>query len=116
MQEHLDAFAQYPLSGSKLSCFDVPFIVLLLMQSAQSSNGFQMHRRRRQRTPSPIPEPDTEKGNELLNSGEFGRVDSAYIPPKDNKKNVARKLWMRQLKPWSVNPLSIGEVLIVSTC
>lgn len=70
-----------------------------------------LHTRRRVRTPSPIPEPDTEKGNELLNSGEFGRVESAYIPSKDNKKNVTRKLWMRQLKPRTVNPLSIGEVM-----
>lgn len=80
------------------------------MQNAQSGNGLPLHRRRA-RTPSPIPEPDTEKGNELLNSGEFGRVESAYIPSKDNKKNITRKLWMRQLKPRTVNPLSIGEVI-----
>ncbi|KAF9103458.1 hypothetical protein BGX27_010560, partial [Mortierella sp. AM989] len=65
--------------------------------------------RRLVRTPSPIPEPDREKGNELLNSGEFGRVDSAYIPASGNKKNLAQKLWMRQLKPRSVNPLALGE-------
>ncbi|KAF9108569.1 hypothetical protein BGX29_010175 [Mortierella sp. GBA35] len=86
--------------------------LLMLMQSARSGEGLQQNTRRRQRTPSPIPEPDIEKGNELLNSGEFGRVDSAYIPSKDNKKNVARKLWMRQLKPRSVNPLSIGESIL----
>jgi WD repeat-containing protein 23 len=82
----------------------------MLMQSAQSGNGLPLHARRRVRTPSPIPEPDTEKGNEILNSGEFGRVDSAYIPSKDNRKNITRKLWMRELKPRTVNPLSIGEV------
>ncbi|KAG0267983.1 hypothetical protein BGZ95_002686 [Linnemannia exigua] len=80
--------------------------------NGQSANGFLMHSRRRRRTPSPIPEPDTEKGNELLNSGEFGRVSSAYMPSKDHKKNVARKLWMRQLKPRSINPLSISESII----
>ncbi|KAG0286871.1 hypothetical protein BGZ96_009096 [Linnemannia gamsii] len=86
--------------------------LLMLMQSAQSGNGLPLRGRRRARTPSPIPEPDIEKGNELLNSGEFGRVDSAYIPFKDNKKNITRKLWMRSLKPRTVNPLSIGESLI----
>ncbi|KAF9994669.1 hypothetical protein BGZ79_000543, partial [Entomortierella chlamydospora] len=68
--------------------------------------------RRRPRSPSPIPEPDREKGNELLNSGEFGRVDSAYVPSKENKKNLARKLWMRQVKPRSVNPLALGETIL----
>ncbi|KAG0320450.1 hypothetical protein BGZ97_000162 [Linnemannia gamsii] len=86
--------------------------LLMLMQSAQSGNGLPLHARRRVRTPSPIPEPDTEKGNEILNSGEFGRVDSAYIPSKDNRKNITRKLWMRELKPRTVNPLSIGESII----
>ncbi|KAF9357089.1 hypothetical protein BGX26_004263 [Mortierella sp. AD094] len=68
--------------------------------------------RRRARTPSPMPEPDREKGNELLNSGEFGRVDSAYVPSIENKKDLARKLWMRQLKPRSVNPLALGETIL----
>ncbi|KAG0367553.1 hypothetical protein BGZ54_003675 [Gamsiella multidivaricata] len=69
--------------------------------------------RRPPRTPSPIPEPDREKGIELLNSGEFGRVDSAYIPAKDfKKKSIARRLWMRELKPRSINPLGLGESIL----
>ena len=68
-------------------------------------------RGRRQRTPSPMPEPDLETGRELLNSGEFGRVESAYAPSHMQKrKSVQKKLWMRQLKPKSVNPMSLGEV------
>ncbi|KAF9547381.1 hypothetical protein EC957_008568 [Mortierella hygrophila] len=85
---------------------------LLMLMQTQSGNGLPLHARRRPRTPSPIPEPDIEKGNELLNSGEFGRVESAYIPSKDNKKSVIRKLRMRELKPRTVNPLSIGESII----
>ncbi|KAF9431424.1 hypothetical protein BGZ76_000321 [Entomortierella beljakovae] len=65
------------------------------------------------RSPSPIPEPDSDKGKELINSGEFGRVDSAYIPTVENtKKNLVRKLWMRQLKPRSVNHLTLGESIL----
>ncbi|KAF9920875.1 hypothetical protein FBU30_009183 [Linnemannia zychae] len=89
-----------------------PNMIRQLLMLMQGGHGLPFHPRYRERTPSPIPEPDTEKGNELLNSGEFGRVDSAYIPSKDNKKSVTRKLWMRQLKPRTINPLSIGESII----
>ncbi|KAF9962032.1 hypothetical protein BGZ72_000099 [Mortierella alpina] len=84
--------------------------VLQLMQQRNVSNHFG--RRRRQRTPSPIPEPDREKGSELINSGEFGRVESAYTPARELKKNVARKLWMRELKSRKINPLSLGESIL----
>ncbi|KAF9292044.1 hypothetical protein BGZ68_000612 [Mortierella alpina] len=57
-------------------------------------------------------EPDREKGLELINSGEFGRVESAYIPARELKKNVARKLWMRELKSRKINPLSLGESIL----
>ena len=62
------------------------------------------------RTPSPIPEPNHQKGKELLNSGEFGRVDSAYLPSNEIKRNLVQKLWLRELKPRSVTPLALGEV------
>lgn len=59
-----------------------------------------------------MPEPDRETGMELLNSGEFGRVESAYVPARVQKRTsgVAKRLWMRELKPKSVNSLSVGEV------
>lgn len=87
-------------------------VVLALIQAFHGSAGYPVGypTRRRPRTPSPPPEPDQERGNELLNSGEFGRVSSAYVPPRENKRNVARRLWMRELKPRSINPLALGEV------
>ncbi|KAK3814267.1 MAG: WD40-repeat-containing domain protein [Benniella sp.] len=86
--------------------------LLALIQAFHGSAGYPV--RRRPRTPSPPPEPDRERGNELLNSGEFGRVNSAYVPPRENKRNVAGRLWMRELKPRSVNPLALGESILPS--
>ncbi|GJJ73402.1 DDB1- and CUL4-associated factor 11 [Entomortierella parvispora] len=75
--------------------------------------GMGSIRGRRQRTPSPMPEPDLETGKALLNSGEFGRVESAYAPANMRKrKSVQKKLWMRELKPKSVNSLSLGESIL----
>ncbi|KAF9576494.1 hypothetical protein EC968_007972 [Mortierella alpina] len=87
--------------------------VLSLMQRLRDRNDPNLFgRRRRLRTPSPMPEPDREKGCELINSGEFGRVDSAYIPARELKKNVSSKLWMRELKSRKINPLSLGESIL----
>ncbi|KAG0200580.1 hypothetical protein BGX28_006404 [Mortierella sp. GBA30] len=85
---------------------------LTLMQRLSGGLSNPFGRRRRTRTPSPMPEPDREKGSELLNSGDFGRVDSAYVPAKENKRNVARKLWMRELKPRMINSLALGESIV----
>ncbi|KAG0228770.1 hypothetical protein BGX31_006448 [Mortierella sp. GBA43] len=71
----------------------------------------QVPPRRARRSPSPIPEPDKEKGQEVLNTGEFGRVDSACVPSWE-KRNFTQRLWKRQLRPWSVDPVSIGETLL----
>ncbi|KAG0250186.1 hypothetical protein BG011_008590 [Mortierella polycephala] len=80
----------------------------LIAKSSREAEEFD----ERTRTPSPIPEPDREKGNELLNSGEFGRVDSAFVPSNMRNKSASRKLWMRQLKPRTIDPLSIGETIL----
>lgn len=64
----------------------------------------------RRRAPSPTPEPDYQKGGEILNSGDFGAVESAHLTTAVPMKNVSRKLWMRQLNPRVVNTTSIGEV------
>lgn len=72
-----------------------------------SGNGSFPNRRR---APSPTPEPDYQKGREILNSGDFGAVESAHLPAAVKMKNVSRKLWMRQLNPRVVNTTSIGEV------
>ena len=84
---------------------------MAIIQAINAGNDVSYGRRRRQRTPSPIPEPDLETGRELLNSGEFGRVESAYVPKThQRRKGLSKKLWMRELNPRAVNTLSVGEV------
>ncbi|KAF9425956.1 hypothetical protein BGZ94_007078 [Podila epigama] len=63
----------------------------------------------RRRCSSPIPEPDYEKGKQIINSGDFGAVESAHVATAFPMKNVSRKLWMRQINPRAVNPSWIGE-------
>ncbi|KAF9217529.1 hypothetical protein BGZ59_003542 [Podila verticillata] len=84
--------------------------VLRLMTNL-SGNGSFPSRRRAQ---SPTPEPDYQKGREILNSGDFGAVESAHLPTAVTMKNVSRKLWMRQLNPRVVNTTSIGENFLPS--
>ncbi|KAG0088993.1 hypothetical protein BGZ92_005430 [Podila epicladia] len=85
--------------------FSALFGVLRLMHSLHGNRTFS----NRRRAPSPTPEPDYEKGGEILNSGDFGAVESAYLTTAVPMKNVFRKLWMRQLNPRVVNTTSIGE-------
>lgn len=87
---------------------------MAILNALNGGSGISMGRvrGRRQRTPSPMPEPDLETGKEILNSGEFGRVESAYAPSHMQKrKSIQKKLWMRELKPKSVNSMSLGEVI-----
>ncbi|KAG0050738.1 hypothetical protein BGZ83_004485 [Gryganskiella cystojenkinii] len=88
--------------------------VMAIIQAINAGNDVSFGRRRRQRTPSPMPEPDLEMGRELLNSGEFGRVESAYVPNTQQRKQngLSKKLWMRELKPRAVNTLSLGESIL----
>ncbi|KAG0288420.1 hypothetical protein BGZ98_004266, partial [Dissophora globulifera] len=86
--------------------------VIAFMQALQGGAFRSGGGGRPPRTPSPIPEPDREKGKELLDSGEFGRVDSAYLPSNRNKRSLVQKLWMRELTPRSVTPTTIGESVL----
>ncbi|KAG0330683.1 hypothetical protein BG004_002039 [Podila humilis] len=85
--------------------------VLRLMETLNGGrHGYSLSRREA----SPTPEPDNEKGREILNSGDFGVVETAHSPVSTPSSNVTRKLWMRQLDPRSVNTTSFGEVVYTS--
>ncbi|KAF9308558.1 hypothetical protein BG003_010938 [Podila horticola] len=90
--------------------FSALFGVLRLMHSLHGNRPFS----NRRRPPSPMPEPDYQKGGEILNSGDFGTVESAHLTAAVPMKNVSRKLWMRQLNPRVVNTTSIGESFLPS--
>ncbi|KAF9302642.1 hypothetical protein BGZ74_005051 [Mortierella antarctica] len=85
--------------------FSALFGVLRLMHSLHGNRTYS----NRRRAPSPTPEPDYQKGGEILNSGDFGAVESAHLTTAVPLRNVSRKLWMRQLNPRVVNTTSIGE-------
>ncbi|KAG0019528.1 hypothetical protein BGZ82_000123 [Podila clonocystis] len=90
--------------------FSALFGVLRLMHSLHGNRPFS----NRRRAPSPMPEPDYQKGGEILNSGDFGAVESAHLTAAVPMKNISRKLWMRQLKPRAINTTSIGENFLPS--